>query len=180
MNIINTPINDLYIIEPRVFADQRGYFFESFNQERFFTNNLKINFVQDNESKSTFGVVRGLHFQLPPFAQTKLVRVVQGEIFDVAVDLRKESSTFGNWFGSILSDENKKQLLIPKGFAHGFSVLSNTAIVFYKCDAYYNPTAERGIIFNDSLLNINWQLNNSNIIVSEKDKLLPNFKNIEI
>lgn len=179
MNIEKTTISDLLILKPKIYADDRGYFFESFNQKKFAENELKYNFVQDNESKSQFGVVRGLHFQDNPHAQAKLVRVLYGKVYDVAVDLRKNSPTFGKWFGVELSSENKFQLLIPRGFAHGFSVLSPVAVFSYKCDNYYDKESEKGIIFNDSYLNIDWKLNNKNIILSDKDKLLPDFYNSE-
>jgi dTDP-4-dehydrorhamnose 3,5-epimerase len=169
MTITETPIYGLLVIEPNVFCDKRGYFFESFNQKLFEDKGLNYKFVQDNESKSVYGVVRGLHYQLNPNAQAKLVRVIRGRIFDVAVDLRANSPTFGKWFGIELSDENRKQLLIPRGFAHGFSVLSEEAIFAYKCDNYYNKETERGIRFNDENLQIDWKLPEEDIIVSEKD-----------
>jgi len=175
MNIIETGIEDLVILEPQVFEDPRGYFFESYNYEKLKNKGIDLVFVQDNQSKSSRGVIRGLHYQLNPHAQTKLVRVLQGSIFDVAVDIRKNSPTFGKWFGLELSDENKKQLLVPKGFAHGFSVLSATATVLYKCDVLWNKASERGIIFNDPSLNIKWGLNDSEVLVSDKDLLLPSF-----
>jgi len=175
MNIIETGIDDLVILEPQVFEDPRGYFFESYNYEKLKNKGIDLVFVQDNQSKSSRGVIRGLHYQLNPHAQTKLVRVLQGSIFDVAVDIRKNSPTFGKWFGLELSDENKKQLLVPKGFAHGFSVLSATATVLYKCDVLWNKASERGIIFNDPSLNIKWGLNDSEVLVSDKDLLLPSF-----
>ena len=175
MNIIETGIKDLVIIEPRVFPDARGYFFESFSQLNLEKAGIKTNFVQDNQSKSTYGVIRGLHFQKPPHAQTKLVRALQGTIYDVAVDLRKDSETYGKWFGCELSEENKRQLLVPKGFAHGFSVLSETAVVFYKCDDFYHPECEQGIMFYDETLQIDWKVDLSKVIISDKDK-----KNLEI
>jgi dTDP-4-dehydrorhamnose 3,5-epimerase len=180
MNIISTELAGLYIIEPMVFEDDRGYFFESYNENIFLENGIAINWVQDNQSKSNYGVLRGLHFQIQPFAQTKLVRVLDGEILDIAVDLRKESSTFKKWLGIRLSSSNKKQLLVPKGFAHGFSVLSETAIVFYKCDEFYNPQAERGIIYDDCELGINWGLPTADILLSKKDRVLPLLKNAEM
>jgi dTDP-4-dehydrorhamnose 3,5-epimerase len=179
MKIIETPIKDLLVIEPTVFEDDRGYFFEAYNKKRFEELGLNYNFVQDNESKSAFGVVRGLHYQLEPYAQTKLVRVLKGSVYDVAVDLRKGSATFGKWFGIELTDKNKKQLLIPKGFAHGFAVLSPDAIFYYKCDQFYNKESEKGIIFNDAVLNIDWKLEEKDILLSDKDKALPLFKNSE-
>jgi dTDP-4-dehydrorhamnose 3,5-epimerase len=176
MTIIETGIKDLVIIEPRVFPDSRGYFFESYSQVALEKAGITTNFVQDNQSKSTYGVIRGLHFQKPPHAQTKLVRALQGSIYDVAVDLRKNSETYGKWFGCELSDENKRQLLVPKGFAHGFSVLSETAVVFYKCDDFYHPECEQGIVFYDETLNIDWKVDLSKVIISEKDKKNLEFK----
>jgi dTDP-4-dehydrorhamnose 3,5-epimerase len=174
MKIIDTKINDLFILEPKVFGDDRGYFFESYNKMRLDELLEKeYNFVQDNESKSSYGVIRGLHYQLAPFSQTKLVRVLQGKVYDVAVDLRKDSPTFLDWVGVELSEENKRQLLIPKGFAHGFSVLSETAIFAYKCDEYYHPEAEAGIVYNDLSLNIDWKLKDDDVNISPKDGLLP-------
>ncbi|MDA3878888.1 MAG: dTDP-4-dehydrorhamnose 3,5-epimerase [Prolixibacteraceae bacterium] len=179
MKIEKTTIGDLLVIKPNIFTDDRGYFFESFNQKKFAENGLNYNFVQDNESQSQFGVVRGLHYQDDPCAQAKLVRVLHGKVYDVAVDLRKNSPTFGKWFGIELSSENKFQLLIPRGFAHGFSVLSANAVFSYKCDNYYNKESERGILYNDSLLNINWKLNNKDMILSDKDRFLPDFNKSE-
>jgi dTDP-4-dehydrorhamnose 3,5-epimerase len=173
MIIKETNIKDLKIIEPEVFGDNRGYFLEAFNQKKFEDFGLNYNFVQDNESKSKFGVLRGLHFQIEPYAQAKLVRVIKGNVFDVAVDLRKGSPTFGKWFGIELSGLNKKQFLIPKGFAHGFLVLSKEAIFQYKCDQFYYPEYERGIIFNDPIININWKLEEKDIHLSKKDNELP-------
>ena len=180
MKVTKTGIDGLVVIEPSIFKDDRGYFFESYNAEKFKKSGLKFSFVQDNQSKSSYGVVRGLHYQIEPHAQTKLVRVLQGKILDVAVDLRKDSPTFGKWLSLEISDLNKKQLLIPKGFAHGFSVLSDTAVVLYKCDALYAPEAERGIIYNDKDLDIDWGIKPIDIIVSKKDKLLSTLKNAEI
>jgi dTDP-4-dehydrorhamnose 3,5-epimerase len=179
MKIIETPIKDLLIIEPQVFGDDRGYFFESFNQKKFVDSGLNYKFVQDNESMSRYGVLRGLHYQLNPYSQTKLVRVIQGNVFDVAVDIRKESPTFGKWFGVELSAENKRQFLIPQGFAHGFVVLSDTALFQYKCDSYYNPELERGIIFNDPIINIDWKIKEKDIHLSKKDSELPLLMNCE-
>ncbi|MBN1251161.1 MAG: dTDP-4-dehydrorhamnose 3,5-epimerase [Bacteroidales bacterium] len=176
MKITETFIDSLKIIEPRVFEDGRGYFFESYSKEKFEQNNIFCDFVQDNESFSTFGVIRGLHYQLEPYAQTKLLRVVFGKILDVAVDLRKNSPTFGKHFSIELSSDNKKQLFIPKGFAHGFSVLSETVIVNYKCDSFYNKDAESGIFFADKDINIDWHLAEKYISLSEKDRLLPLLK----
>ena len=180
MEIIKTDIEGLLIIKPNVFEDNRGYFFESFNKQNFENNGLDYNFIQDNESKSSFGVVRGLHYQLAPYSQTKLVRVLKGKVLDVAVDLRKGSPTFGKWHSIELSEDNKFQFLIPQGFAHGFSVLSETAIFAYKCDNLYNKESERGINFNDKTLNIDWNISNENAIVSAKDKVLPCLNDADI
>ncbi|HIH75354.1 MAG TPA: dTDP-4-dehydrorhamnose 3,5-epimerase [Methanosarcina sp.] len=177
MKVIDTEINDLFILEPDVFGDDRGYFFESYNKMKLDSlTGSAYTFVQDNESSSSYGVIRGLHYQLAPFSQAKLVRVLQGKVYDVAVDLRKNSSTFGNWVGVELSGENRRQFLIPKGFAHGFSVLSETAVFAYKCDEYYHPEAEAGIVYNDPLLNIDWKIMDEYIKVSPKDGLLPKFE----
>lgn len=179
MTIEKTYIEDLVIIKPDVFEDNRGCFFESYNQTKFNENGLNYQFIQDNQSFSKRGVIRGLHMQIKPYAQSKLVRVLQGEILDVAVDLRKNSSTYGQHFDIILSAENKKQLMIPPGFAHGFSVLSETASVMYKVDELYHKESERGIRFDDKTLAINWQLNSDEIIVSEKDMILPTFHQMD-
>lgn len=181
MKLIKTKLKGLYIVEPVVFRDARGNFLETYNEEKLkILIGKKYDFVQENESKSIYGVIRGLHYQLEPHSQTKLVRVLEGMVYDVAVDLRKESPTFGKWFGVELSAVNKKQLLIPKGFAHGFSVLSETAIFAYKCDKYYHPEAERGIIYNDLTLNIDWKMKAEEMILSEKDKKLPEMRNAEM
>ncbi|MFA8433220.1 MAG: dTDP-4-dehydrorhamnose 3,5-epimerase [Marinifilaceae bacterium] len=180
MQIIETEIPDLLILKPTVFEDTRGYFFESFNKSVFNERGIDLDFVQDNESKSSKGVLRGLHYQLAPYAQTKLVRVIEGTVFDVAVDLRIGSPTFGKWHGIELSAENKIQFLLPKGFAHGFSVLSESATFIYKCDSLYNPEAERGINFNDPKLNIDWMIDPQQAIISPKDKVLPNFEQAEM
>lgn len=180
MKIIKTNLPGLVVIEPRVFEDDRGYFFESYNQERYVEAGINESFIQDNESKSVRGVVRGLHYQLGDYSQAKLVRAVQGIVFDVAVDLRKGSPTFGEWFGIELSESNKKQLFVPRGFAHGFSVLSETAIFTYKCDNLYNKDAERSINPFDQKLKINWNLNDLEQIVSEKDKQAPTFDSAEM
>lgn len=180
MKIIETPIPGLLIIEPTVFADQRGYFLESYNQQKLSEAGIYSNFVQDNESKSSKGVIRGLHYQLNPYAQAKLVRVIQGRVYDVAVDCRKGSPTFGQSYGLELSEENKLQFYIPRGFAHGFSVLSERAVFSYKCDAFYNPAAERGIIYNDPSLNINWGVEVSESVISGKDTLHPSFAEAEM
>jgi len=172
MKIITTPLEGLLIIEPDVFEDQRGYFFESYNQKKYTLQGINYHFVQDNQSESSFGTIRGLHFQMEPKAQTKLVRVLTGSVFDVAVDVRKGSPTYGKWFGMKISGDNKKQLLIPKGFAHGFSVLSEKAVVFYKCDEFYSPEHDSGIRFDDPALNIDWRIAPEKYIISEKDKKL--------
>lgn len=178
MTVKETHLQGCYIIEPKVFEDQRGYFFETYNQERF--NELigtETIFVQDNESASTKGVLRGLHYQTGEYAQAKLVRVIEGKVLDIAVDLREGSNTYGETFSIELSASNKKQLFVPRGFAHGFIVLSDTAIFSYKCDNYYNKASEGGIIYNDTHLNIDWQLPESQFIISEKDLELPTFEN---
>ena len=178
MKITKTKLADCFILEPKVYNDSRGYFFESFNQQKFNElTGLNIKFVQDNESMSSKGVLRGLHYQIGQFAQAKLVRVIKGNILDIVVDLRKESSTFGQFLATELSEENKKQLYIPRGFAHGFVVLSDTAIFSYKCDNFYDKASERGIKFNDPTLNINWLLPNGSLIISEKDLELPTMEN---
>lgn len=177
MNIEQTFIKDLVIINPAVFEDSRGYFFEAYNQARFEQNGITYQFIQDNQSFSKRGVVRGLHLQDKPFAQAKLVRVLQGEILDVAVDLRKNSPTYGQHFSVVLSAENKKQLMVPHGFAHGFSVLSETASVLYKVDQMYHKESERGIRYDDPTLGIDWKLSSEEILVSDKDLVLPNFEN---
>jgi dTDP-4-dehydrorhamnose 3,5-epimerase len=179
MTLATTTIQDLVIINPAVFNDERGYFFEAYNQAKFHENGITYNFIQDNQSFSTKGVIRGLHLQINPFAQAKLVRVLQGEILDVVVDLRKNSATYGQHFSVILSGENKKQLMVPHGFAHGFSVLSETASVMYKVDQLYDKASERGIRFDDATLNIDWQINRNEVIVSEKDLVLPSFDQID-
>lgn len=170
-----TNIPDLFLFEPEVFEDSRGYFFEAYNENSFREAGVDTRFVQDNQSGSSYGVIRGLHYQLPPYAQTKLVRVLEGMILDVAVDIRKGSPTFGQAFAVELSAENKKQLLIPAGFAHGFSVLSETAIVLYKCDRFYNKESEGGIRFDDPALAIDWRIAQDTALVSEKDLALPLF-----
>ncbi|MGC3978883.1 MAG: dTDP-4-dehydrorhamnose 3,5-epimerase [Paludibacteraceae bacterium] len=180
MEIIQTPIKDLLIIKPRVFADARGYFFETYNQKKYYEAGIKQNFCQDNQSKSSYGVIRGLHYQLLPHSQSKLVSVTVGTVWDVAVDLRKDSPTFGQWYGVELTDENHLQFLIPQGFAHGFSVLSETAVFSYKCDDFYNPSFERGILYNDPSLNIDWKIPADKALVSEKDIKHPTFEDAEI
>ncbi len=181
MTAKETKLKGCFILEPTVFEDERGYFFESYNQNKF--NELvgqEVNFVQDNQSFSTKGVIRALHYQLGEYAQAKLVRVLQGKVLDIAVDLRKNSPTFKEYVAVELSEDNKKQLFIPRGFAHGFVVLSDTASFFYKCDNFYNKAAEGGIIYNDQELNIDWKLSSYKLIVSDKDKVLPSFENAEI
>ena len=179
MEITETGFSGLKIIQPRIYSDSRGYFFESYKLETFLKAGIPFNPVQDNESKSVKGVIRGLHYQLEPFAQAKLIRVVLGKIYDVAVDLRKNSQTFGKWYGIELDSENKTQFFIPKGFAHGFSVLSNTAIIQYKCDNLYNPQFERGISLNDPDLDIDWLVGNLKPIISDKDLRHPQLKAAE-
>ncbi|WP_055447271.1 dTDP-4-dehydrorhamnose 3,5-epimerase [Lacinutrix mariniflava] len=178
MKVLETKLTGCLIIEPKIFYDKRGYFFESFNSKQF-QEMTKSNttFVQDNESYSTKGVLRGLHYQTGVHAQAKLVRVVKGKVLDVAVDLRQNSKTFGEHVSVEISEENKKQLFVPRGFAHGFIVLSETAIFSYKCDNYYNKASEQGVIFNDIDLKIDWQLPKEEFLVSEKDSILPTFKN---
>ena len=177
MPFIKTAIPDLLIFEPRVFEDSRGYFFESFNAALLASEGVDLTFVQDNQAKSSYGVIRGLHYQLAPFAQTKFIRVLSGNIIDVVVDLRKGSPAFGQTFTIELSAENRLQLLVPKGFAHGYSVLSDTAEVFYKCDAFYNKEAEGGILYNDKKLAVDWQIKPGDENISEKDLVLPSFEN---
>ncbi len=177
MKLITTDIEDVYIIEPRLFEDERGYFFEAFSERKFAElTGIETRFVQDNESRSAKGVVRGLHFQLPPHAQSKLVRVVRGAILDVAVDIRRGSPTFGRYVAVELSEHNHRQLFIPRGFAHGFSVLEGDAIVEYKCDNYYAPEAEGAIRWDDPTLAIDWHTIHNEAIVSAKDKLNPMFE----
>lgn len=176
MNIIKTEIEGPLIVEPRVFGDARGYFFESYSSRDFASaTGLDITFVQDNESRSCYGVVRGLHFQLPPYAQAKLVRVVEGSVLDVAVDIRRGSATYGRHIAVELSAENKRQFFIPKGFAHGFAVLSETAVFQYKCDEYYHPEAEGAIAWDDSMLGIDWRIPGDKVILSDKDRRHPLF-----
>lgn len=176
MPFIKTELEGLLIFEPKVFEDSRGYFFEAYNNSVFKEAGIYMNFVQDNQSQSSYGVIRGLHYQNNPHAQTKLVRVLTGTILDIAVDIRKSSATYGKVFALELSDENKKQLFIPPGFAHGFSVLSEKAVVLYKCDALYNKESEGGIIYNDPALTIDWQIPADKAIISDKDKLMPLLK----
>tara|TARA_B110000116_G_C16625294_1_gene485700 strand:- start:138 stop:686 length:549 start_codon:yes stop_codon:yes gene_type:complete len=177
MNLIKTMIDGLVVLKPTIFKDHRGYFMESYHQKNINKLLGNVNFVQDNESESSRGVLRGLHFQKPPYAQAKLVRCLTGSVLDVVLDLRKDSKTYGCFETTLLSEENKNQLFIPKGFAHGFVVLSETAIFSYKVDNYYNPEAESGIIWDDHDLNIDWKINKAEIIVSEKDTKLSTFNN---
>ena len=176
MEIIKTNIEGVVIIEPRIFKDDRGYFFESFSQREFEEKVCKTTFVQDNESKSSYGVLRGLHFQKPPFAQSKLVRVIKGAVLDVAVDIRKGSPTFGQYVSVELTGENHRQFFIPRGFAHGFSVLSEEVIFQYKCDNFYSPQSEGAIAWNDPDLNIDWRIPAEKVVLSEKDSKDPRLK----
>lgn len=178
MNFIKTELDGVVIVEPRVFEDERGYFFESYNEAEFIKNGIPNKFVQDNQSKSSYGVVRGLHCQLGEFAQAKLVRVLHGRVLDVAVDIRKNSPTFGKYVAVELSDENKRQLFIPRGFLHGFSVLSDTAVFAYKCDNLYAPHAEFGIRFDDSDIGIDWKIPADKIITSAKDNIAKGLKDV--
>ena len=178
MNFIPTHLSGCFVLEPKVFKDERGYFMESYNEATFNAGvGQKVNFVQDNQSYSSKGVLRGLHYQTGEHAQAKLVRVIEGEVLDIAVDLRPESSTYGQSFSILLSAENIKQLFIPRGFAHGFLVTSETAIFFYKCDNYYNAASEGGLIYNDNTINIDWKLDSKEFIISEKDLILPTLEN---
>lgn len=178
MKITKTAIDGVVIIEPQVFEDARGYFFESWNLSKMEEAGLHYNFIQDNQSKSCYGTVRGIHFQKGEFSQAKLVRVLEGTVLDVAVDLRKGSSTFGKHVAVELSAENKKQLMIPRGFGHGFSVLSKTAIFAYKCDNVYNKASEGGIRFDDPTIGVDWKINPQDAVLSEKDKVLPFLKEV--
>ena len=179
MKFIKTEIPEVLIIEPTVFGDARGYFLESYNKKAFEENIGSVNFVQDNESKSSKGVLRGLHFQKPPFDQAKLVRCIEGEVLDVAVDIRKNSPTFGSHISVILSGDNKRQVFIPRGFAHGFVVLSESAIFSYKVDNGYAPEYEAGIHWNDNKLNIHWGIDHKEVVVSERDSKLPKFSEFQ-
>lgn len=179
LNITPTDIPGLLIIKPRLFTDHRGHFFESYNEHQFREHNLNFRFVQDNESRSEKNVIRGLHYQLEPYAQTKLLRVTEGAIFDVAVDMRKNSPSYGMWRGLEISAENKLQLLIPKGCAHGFRVISDSAIVFYKCDQFYHQDYERAVLFSDKTIGIEWGIDPGQAIVSPKDKDAPLFANAD-
>jgi len=179
MQVLQTKIPGLLIIEPDVFADRRGFFFESYSLQKYQSHGIENTFVQDNVSSSVRGVVRGLHYQLAPYSQAKLIQVLKGKVLDVAVDLRQNSPTFGEHVSIELSEENHRQFLVPPGFAHGFSVLSGEVIFSYKCDNYYNKETERGISYNDPDLNIDWQIPEKEIIVSPKDQALPSFKEAE-
>ena len=181
MKIEETHLKGCFVITPKIFEDERGYFFESFNKNVFEQETgINVNFVQDNQSMSAKYVLRGLHFQTGKYAQAKLVQVIRGKVLDVCVDIRKKSPTFGQHFSIILDDKNRKQLYIPRGFAHGFLVLENKSIFSYKCDNFYNKESEGGIIYNDESLNINWKLNEDEFIISEKDLLLPNIENAKL
>lgn len=180
MNVISTDIEGVFIVEPRVFGDARGYFFESYNARDFRTaTGIDVEFVQDNESRSRYGVVRGLHFQMPPYAQAKLVRVVEGRVLDVAVDIRKGSSTYGRHVAVELSADNKLQFFLPKGMAHGFAVLSETAVFQYKCDEYYHPEAEGAIAWDDPTLAIDWLIGHDDVLLSDKDRHHPMFNDFK-
>ncbi len=174
-----TDIPGILVLEPKVMEDSRGYFYESYNKEKMKSAGISMEFVQDNQSKSQYGVIRGLHYQKSPFAQTKLVRVLEGSIYDVALDIRKGSPTYGQWFGLELNSDNKLQLLIPKGFAHGFSVLSENAVVLYKCDEFYEPSAEAGIHCMDPYLKIDWKIKPGKEIISQKDLKQSLFENAD-
>lgn len=179
MDIIKTPLEGLLVIEPQLFRDARGYFVETYNEQRYLDAGIDARFVQDNQSCSSYGVVRGLHFQRPPYTQAKLVCCTQGKVLDVAVDLRKDSKTFGQWFSVELTEENHRQFFIPRGFAHGFSVLSEKAVFTYKCDNLYHPEADGGILLSDPDLNIDWQVPEEHRILSEKDTKHPLLKNFD-
>ena len=179
MNFIKTEIDGVVIVEPRIFADNRGYFFESYNEAEFTANGIPNKFVQDNQSKSSYGVIRGLHCQLGEHVQAKLVRVLQGKVLDVAVDARPNSSTFGKYVAVELSEENKRQLFIPKGFLHGFSVLSATAVFAYKCDNLYNKASEFGIRYDDPEIGIDWRIPAEKVITSEKDRIANTLKDLK-
>ncbi len=181
MKIINTALSGCFIIEPQIYPDERGYFFESYNKQKFEDHiGSKVDFVQDNQSFSKKGVIRALHYQIGEWSQAKLVRVLAGSVLDVAVDIRPDSPNFGKHISVVLSSENKKQLFIPRGFAHGFVTLSDTAEFSYKCDNYYNQQAEGGIIYNDPDINIDWGFSEDELIISEKDSLLPLLKNAKM
>lgn len=180
MEIIKTPVEGLVVVKPKIFADARGFFCETYNENKYREAGIEAHFCQDNQSKSSYGVIRGLHYQLLPHSQSKLVSVVEGAVWDVAVDLRKDSPTFGQWYGVELTAENHLQFFIPKGFAHGFSVLSETAVFTYKCDDFYNPSLERGLSYNDPVLNIDWKIPADKAIISDKDTKHPLFADAEM
>lgn len=175
MPFLETPIPDLIVFEPKVWKDDRGYFYESYNLKTFIDGGITTTFIQDNQARSTFGVLRGLHYQIAPYAQAKLVRVIEGEVLDVAVDLRENSPTYGQWFSIRLSAENHKQLFVPRGFAHGYVVLSETCIFTYKVDNYYSKASEGGVVYNDPALNVDWEIDLDKVVLSEKDLVLPKF-----
>lgn len=175
MPFLSTDFPGLVVFEPKVFTDERGYFFESYQRKAFAEAGITTDFVQDNEARSTKGILRGLHYQLPPYAQAKLVRVVHGEVLDIVVDLRETSPTYSKWYGLRLSGENKKQLYIPRGFAHGYVVLSDEAVFCYKCDNYYSKAHEGGLRYDDPALGIDWQMDLSTAILTERDKQWPDF-----
>lgn len=179
MALIKTDIPGLIVFEPKVFNDSRGYFYESYNEKTFQDAGIDIKFVQDNQAKSGYGVIRGLHYQLDPYSQSKLLRVLSGTIIDVVVDIRKNSPTYGKTFSIELSAENKKQILVPQGFAHGYSVISESAEIFYKCDNFWNMESEGGIMYNDPQLNIDWGIPDDKEIISDKDRNHPDFENIK-
>ena len=180
MNVVETEIPEVKIVEPKVFGDSRGYFFESWSEAKYREAGIDCNWVQDNESRSRFGVLRGLHFQAAPYTQAKLVRVILGSVLDVAVDIRKGSPTFGKHVAVELSAENKRQLFVPRGFAHGFAVLSDDVVFAYKCDNFYMPSHERGISFNDPALGIDWRIKGESFLLSEKDRKNPLFKDADL
>lgn len=173
MAFTTTPFKGVQIFEPTVFGDDRGYFYEGYNRQTFCEAGIQNEFVQDNQAKSSFGVVRGLHYQVYPYTQAKLVRVLEGAVFDIILDLREEEPTYGKWMGVHLSAENKKQLFVPRGFAHGYAVLSPEAVFFYKCDNYYSKAHEGGVYFNDPQLQLDWKIDLEQVITSEKDKQWP-------
>ena len=180
MIVEKTKLEDCFLIKPKIFEDERGYFYECFNQEKLLEAvGQKFEFIQDNEAKSSFGVLRGLHFQVPPYSQAKLVRVTSGEVLDVVVDLRKNSSTYGQHTSVILNNKNKYQLLVPRGFAHGYSVLSDSAVFVYKVDNVYSPSHESGILWNDKHFNIDWKLKPKDVLLSKKDKELLSFEDFK-
>ena len=180
MNIIKTEIEGLVIVEPRIFRDDRGYFYESFSQREFEENVCRTTFVQDNQSMSSYGVVRGLHFQKPPYCQSKLVRCIKGAVLDVAVDIRKGSPTFGKYVAVELTEDNHRQFFVPRGFAHGFVVLSDEAIFTYKVDNIYAPQADAGIIYNDPKIGVNWMIDSKDVLLSEKDTKHPTLEEAEV